>query len=550
MTLAVAAAVTDDDLGLIPRPLSVTRTDEPFTLDAATVLDADSDCVAAASWLRAELGRATGLPLRDGRGPANVITVRLRPGDVDGGESGESGESGPEGYRLSVSADSVLIEASDAAGAFYGVQTLRSLLPAAVYRKARIGAETWQIPGVVIADRPRFGWRGVLLDVARHFLPKQDLLRFIDLIALHKLNILHLHLTDDQGWRIEILRYPKLTEVGGWRRESPLGDRRWGRTDGRPHGGYYTQDDLREIVAYAADRFVTVVPEIDVPGHMGAAIAAYPELGNTDVPGRAGPGQVPTTWGILDDVLNAEQTTLDFLFDVFDQVVGLFPSRHIGVGGDECPTTQWSASPRANARIAELGLDGPDGIRAWYTERLGEHLAARGRILYGWDEICDGPLPPGAVVASWRGTEGAVVAARAGHEVVLCPNQQVYLDYRQSDRPDEPIPVGTVSDLAHVYAFEPIPAELSEAEAARVLGAQCCIWTEHMDSARAVDYLAFPRLCAFAETVWSDRTRDHAAFLARLRVHERRLDALGVEYRRASGPRPWQSRPDAPGHPR
>jgi hexosaminidase len=450
-----------------------------------------------------------------------------------------------------VRADRVLIEAADAAGAFYAAQTLRSLLPVDTYRRAQIFDGPWRIPGVEIADRPRFRWRGAMLDVARHFLPKQDVLRFVDLVALHKLNTLHLHLTDDQGWRVEIRRYPRLTEVGGWRRESPVGDRRHGRSDGRPHGGYYTRDDLREIVAYAADRFVTVVPEIDVPGHTGAAIAAYPELGNTDVPGRPREPQVPTRWGILDDVLNAEQATLDFVLEVFDELLEMFPSRYIGVGGDECRTAQWEASPRATARIAELGLDGPDGIRAWYAARLAVHLAARGRVLYGWDELCDaGPLPPGAVIASWRGTAGAVTAARAGHDVVLCPEDQVYLDYRQSEHPGEPVPVGTVSDLARVYAFDPIPPELSGPEAAHVLGAQCNIWTEHIDGARSVDYMTFPRLCAFAETVWSEQPRDHGGFRARLSVHERRLDALGVEYRRASGPLPWQTRPDAPGHPR
>jgi hexosaminidase len=526
------------ELGLIPRPVEAVRTGGSFALGPDTVLDADPGCRGAADWLRARLGASTGLPLRDGSGPHDAVTLRIRAGLA------------PQEYRLDVHADGVSIEAGDGAGAFYAAQTLRALLPAATYRRARIGGGPWTLPGVAIADRPRFGWRGAMLDVARHFLPTHDVLRFIDLIALHKINVLHLHLTDDQGWRVQIPGFPRLTTVGAWRRESPIGDRRQGRGDGRPHGGYYTGDDLREIVAYAADRFVSVVPEIDVPGHMGAAIAAYPHLGNTDVPGRGPTGQVPTGWGIIEDVLNAEQATLDFLIEVFDVVMDLFPGRYIGVGGDECPAVQWAASPRAQARIAQLGLDGPEAIRSWYTARLGEHLAAHGRILFGWDEICDGPLPPDAVVASWRGAAGARIAARAGHDVVYCPAGWVYLDYRQSDEPGEPIPVGTVTDLARVYAFDPIPPGLTDAESAHVLGAQCTVWTEHMDSARAVDYMAFPRLCAFAETVWSPAPRDYPDFQARLRVHEARLDALGVEYRRESGPLPWQTRPDAAGFPR
>ena len=534
------------DLGLIPEPVDVdVALRLRFTLTEDTVLDADKRGVDVASWLRLTLGPATGLPLPDGRGPDNAITLRLADAAAD------AADLGSEGYRLTVTATGVRLEAVTSAGLFYAAQTLRTLFPPAAFRRAPISSGPWRIPAVTIVDRPRFRWRGALLDVARHFLPKQDVLRFIDLIALHKLNVLHLHLTDDQGWRIEIRRYPRLTEVGSWRRQSPLGDRRHNRFDGRPHGGFYTQDDIREIVAYAAARHITVVPEIDVPGHAGAAIAAYPHLGNVDSPSHPDSPEVATQWGILDNVLNAEESTLQFLRDVFDEVVELFPARHIGVGGDECPTGPWETSPRAKERIEELGLPEAEALRFWYVARLAEHLAAHGRVLYGWDEICDGELPPDAVVASWRGTAGAVTAAKRGHDVVLCPEDQVYLDWRQSDDPGEPTPIGKISSLAHVYAFEPVPSGLSENESEHVLGAQCNLWTEHPDSARAIDYLAFPRLAAFAETVWSSEDdRDFADFQRRLTVHEARLDALGVEYRRASGPLPWQSRPDAPGWPR
>jgi hexosaminidase len=383
-------------------------------------------------------------------------------------------------------------------------------------------------------------WRGCLLDVARHFLPKADVLRLVDLLAVHKMNVLHLHLTDDQGWRLEVRRYPELTRVGAWRRESMVGP--GGPFDGRPHGGFYPQDDIREIVAYAAERFVTVVPEVDVPGHSQAAIAAYPFLGN-----GSGPVDVCTEWGVSSRVLNVSDETLDFYRGVLDEVLELFPSPYVCLGGDECPKDEWQASPHAQARMRELGLADEDELQSWFLTQLSSYLIERGRRPYGWDEILDGGLPPGAVVASWRGTAGAVAAARAGHDVVLCPTASAYLDYRQSDRPDEPVPVGTLLRLEDVYAFDPVPPEVAAVGAERVLGAQCNVWTEHLPSVRAVDYAAFPRLCAFAETVWSPAGRDLGDFRTRLAAHQPRLDALGVEYRHDDGPLPWQTRPDVPG---
>jgi hexosaminidase len=401
----------------------------------------------------------------------------------------------------------------------------------------------------------------------------REVLRWIDLLALHRLNVLHLHLSDDQGWRVEVRGRPELTAVGGWRRSSPVGHHALGRADGRPHGGFYSQDDLREIVAHAAARHVTVVPEIDVPGHVGAALAAYPELGNTDLPDRTAEGsasrEVACSWGVFEDVLNVEESTRAFFCDVLDQLMDVFPGPWFGIGGDECPTVQWERSPGARARMAELGITDPAGVRAWYAAGLAERLAARGRRALVWDELCDAGLPPGAVVASWRGRDGARTALRRGHDAVLCPEGEVYLDYRQSGHPAEPTPVGTLTSLARVHAFRArlAPEDPEDPETptgptgpgdppaglpgpGRVLGAQCALWTEYADSPRALDYLAFPRLCAFAEAVWGTAGGGHAGFLARLAVHERRLAALGVEYRPAAGPHPWQTRPDAPGHPR
>ncbi|GAA5768132.1 beta-hexosaminidase [Streptosporangium roseum] len=519
---------------LLPRPVHLTRDGtEPFTLTTDTVIAAPPELARVEGWLRGVLFPVTGLPLPPGEARPGAIEFTLAAG------------LGHEAYRLIVRPGGVRVEAGDAAGAFYGAQTLRQLLPPAAFRSGAVGERDWLVAPVTVEDRPRFRWRGCLIDVARHFLPKPDLLRYIDLLAAHKLNVLHLHLTDDQGWRFEVKGYPKLTEVGAWRRESPLGSRRHGLFDGRPHGGFYTQDDLREIVSYAADRFVTVVPEIELPGHSQAAIAAYPELGNLD-----DPLEVATHWGVSPNVLNVEDATLAFYRDVLDQVMEIFPGEYVCVGGDECPKTQWRESPSARRRIRELGLRDEDELQSWFIRQFSDHLTARGRRLLGWDEIIEGGLPSGATVASWRGTYGAVVAARAGHDVITCPFTQLYLDFRQSDRPDEPVPIGSVISLRDVHAFEPVPPELTEAEAVRVLGAQANLWTEHIDSPRALDYMAFPRLSAFAEVVWSPAGGDFDDFRARLHDHERRLAALGVEYRKETGPEPWQTRPDVKGWPR
>ncbi|MFD1543342.1 beta-N-acetylhexosaminidase [Nonomuraea guangzhouensis] len=514
---------------IVPKPVRYEVRQGRFVLDRDTALTAESALAGVASWLRGELSPVTGGELLPGPG-SGTITLRLRD------------DLPPEAYRLSVADDGVVIEGGGPAGAFYGAQTLRQLLPAAAFRKAAAG-EPLLLPAALIEDEPRFGWRGCILDVARHFMTKHDLLRFIDLMALHKLNVLHLHLTDDQGWRVEIKRYPRLTEVGAWRKESQTG---WnGAMDGRPHGGYYTQDDLREIVAYAARRHVTVVPEIDLPGHTQAAIAAYPELGNLDTP-----LEVRTTWGVGVNVLNVEDSTVTFFQNVFDEVLELFPSPYVCVGGDECRKDQWRDSPAAQRRIGELGLRDEDELQSWFIHRFDEYLAARGRRLVGWDEILEGGLAPGAVVASWRGDLGAVSAARSGHDVITCPNTSVYFDYRQGPGEDEPVPFGTVLTLEDVYAFDPVPKELRDDPAgARVLGSQCGLWTELIDSGRRLDYMAFPRVAAFAETVWSPAARDLADFRLRLAAHLPRLAAIGVEYRQEPGPLPWQTRPGVPGRP-
>ncbi|MEU0739964.1 beta-N-acetylhexosaminidase [Streptomyces sp. NPDC006134] len=543
---------------LVPAPRAVEKRpgEQGFLLTEDTTVCAAPGTGTTERWLRAVLGPALGLPLRpgpydardshDGRNGACDAhgTLRLR---LDAALA-------PEEYRLTVGAGSgVDIAGGGAAGVFWGAQTLRQLLGPDAFRKAplRPGAR-YAIEPQVVEDRPRFRWRGLMLDVARHFLPKDGVLRCLDLMAAHKLNVFHFHLTDDQGWRIEIERYPKLTEIGSWRARTKFGHRASPLWEEKPHGGYYTQDDIREIVAYAAERHITVVPEIDVPGHSQAAIAAYPELGNTDVVDTTAL-TVWDTWGVCPNVLAPTDHTLRFYEGVFEEVLDLFPSEFIHVGGDECPKDQWRRSPAAQARIKELGLADEDGLQAWFIGHFDAWLAARGRRLIGWDEILEGGLAPGAAVSSWRGYGGGIAAARAGHDVVMCPEQHVYLDHRQDAGPDEPVPIGYVRTLEDVYRFEPVPPQLTQDEARHVLGTQANVWTEVMEDQRRVDYQMFPRLAAFAEVAWSDlpapRQRDFTGFERRMAAHYRRLDALGVAYRPPTGPRPWQRRPGVPGRP-
>jgi hexosaminidase len=437
---------------------------------------------------------------------------------------------GDEGYLLDVSPESIAISAARPAGLFYGTQTLRQLLPPAIFRKAAVSGVNWSVPCVSIEDRPRFGWRGLLLDPARHFIPKSAVLDMIEAMALHKLNSLQLHLTDDQGWRIEIKKYPRLTEVGAWRKETLVGHRRDDpqQFDGRPHGGYYTQDDIREIVGYAADRYINVLPEIEMPGHARAAISAYPELG-------CSPDQQlePLTyWGVCRDIFIPTEHTIAFLQDVLTEVLELFPSRFVHIGGDEAVKHQWKASQTVQARIKELGLKDENEMQSWFIRQMDTFLAERGRRLVGWDEILDGGLAPGATVMSWRGEAGGIAAAQAGHDVVMAPNSHTYLDYYQGLPENEPLAIGGLLLLKTVYAWEPIPAELTAEQGKRVLGGQGQLWSEYLSNPRHVQYMAFPRAAALAEVLWSPQEqRDYSNFLARLRKHLHRLDVMDVNYR-------------------
>ncbi|MFK8907597.1 beta-N-acetylhexosaminidase [Streptomyces sp. YS-3] len=528
-----------DLVDLVPAPVSVEHGEGAFVLREATALAAGPGTEGVAHWLRSALGAALARPLPPGQpGAPDTVTLRL------------DAALAPEAYRLTVGTAAVELVGGGPAGVFWGAQTFRQLLGPDAYRRACAdpGAER-AVARQVVEDAPRFAWRGLMLDVSRHFMPKDGVLRYLDLLAAHKLNVFHFHLTDDQGWRVEIKRFPRLTEVGAWRSRTKYGHRASPLWTEEPHGGFYTQDDIREIVAYAAERHISVVPEIDIPGHSQAAIAAYPELGNTDVIDTTRLS-VWDTWGVNPNVLAPTDNTLRFYEGVLEEILRLFPaatSPFVHIGGDECPKDQWKASATARARIEELGLAGEDELQSWFIRHFDRWLTERGRRLIGWDEILEGGLAPGAAVSSWRGYAGGIEAARAGHDVVMCPEQQVYLDHRQADGPDEPMPIGYVRTLEDVYRFEPVPSELTEAEARHVLGTQANVWTEVMRDQGRVDYQVFPRLAAFAEVAWSalpaPAARDFAGFERRMRAHYARLDALGVGYRPPGGPLPWQKRP-------
>src|SRR5438067_3303539 len=524
---ALAIVLASDSIpAIVPRPAHVAVKPGAFALTAGTVIVTDRALRGLGELLGDYLFPATSLRLAvRSAAPAGTSVISLH---LDSSLA----RLGDEGYRLDASPSHVAIRAYRAPGAFYGLQTLRQLFPPAIFRQAQTAGVIWSIPAIAIEDSPRFAWRGVHLDVARHFMPKEFVKKYIDLAALHKLNRFHWHLTDDQGWRLEIKQYPRLTQVGAWRRETLIGrkvqDSTTWRFDGQPHGGFYTQDDVREIVAYAAARFVTIVPEIEMPGHSQAAIAAYPELGNK-------PDTLPvwTAWGVDENIVNPGDATIRFEQNVLTEVMALFPGRWIHVGGDEAPKTQWIASPLAQARIRELGLKNEDELQSWFTHRMDEFLTAHGRRLVGWDEILEGGLAPNAVVMSWRGVDGGIAAAQAGHDVVMTPTSNTYFDYYQSaDTLTEPLAIGGFLPLDSVYAYEPIPPALDSAQAKHVLGTQGQIWTEYDATPKDVEYQLFPRLVALAEVAWTPRELKNVGdFHARLERQLERLAVLDVNYR-------------------
>ncbi len=531
---------------IIPRPVQLEAHPDGgrFTITRRTLILVSAETDSLGRFMARLLAPALGYSLRVLRDtmPANVRPIVLSIDD-------ELRQLlGAEGYELEATPRSIEIRAAARAGIFYGMQTLRQLLPPQAFSRTRVTGVTWSIPAVEIVDYPRFSWRGTHLDVGRHFMSVTFVKKFIDLLAAHKLNRFHWHLTEDQGWRLEIKRYPRLTSVGAWRKQTiigyPRGDSTRWRYDRKRHGGFYTQQQVRDVVAYAAERFVTVVPEIEMPGHAQAAIAAYPELGVT---GDTMP--VWTRWGVSKIILNAEDSTVQFMQHVLDEVLELFPSEFIHIGGDEADKALWATSPRIQARIRELGLFGEAQLQSWFIREMDAFLTSRGRRLIGWDEILEGGLAPGAAVMSWRGYRGGIAAAKEGHDVVMAPTRYTYFDFYQTrDTRREPIAIGNFLPIDSVYVFEPIPPELSPEEARHVLGAQAQHWTEYMPTSRQVEYMAFPRLGALSEVVWTPPERkDLSDFKARLPSYLSRLKSYGVNYR---VPRPGDASGIVPRRPR
>jgi len=491
------------ELTVIPKPTNMKRSAGDFILRAETrilVEKGSPEVFDVGRYLSDCLGPATGLSLvvqetSKEKPPAGSILLTTRNAEQELGE---------EGYELTVTKDYVLLRAPEPAWVFRGVQTIRQLLPPQIESRVKIPGMIWAIPCVEIVDKPRFRWRGSLLDGCRHFLTKDFVKRYIDLLAYHKMNRLHWHLCEDQGWCIEIKKYPRLTEVGAWRGEGK-----------NRYGGFYTQEDVKEIVEYAKSRYIMVVPEIEMPGHCTAALASYPELSCT-----GGPFEVSTKRGIHTEVYCAgNDKVFEFLEDVLSEVIELFPAPYIHIGGDECPKDRWKKCPKCQARIKAEGLKDEDELQSYFIKRIEKFLLTKNRRLIGWDEILEGGLAPGATVQSWRGMEGAIAAARAGHDVIVSPTSHCYLDYTHS-----------VTSLEKIYSFEPIPEKLTARQAKHILGGEGNMWTDRTGQ-ELVDSWVFPRLTALAEVLWSQKNlRDWKDFSSRMQKHYERLDVMGVNF--------------------
>ena len=526
---AAAFAGESDRLSVIPLPQKIAPRDGVFMLTPDTRIFADPASRGTARILADRLRPATGYPLPTSTKHFSDSAI---PGGIFLTTRNADAKLGPEGYELDVVPDSVVIRAPAQAGLFYGVQTLLQLLPPEIFATNPAPNVAWRIPCVQIEDWPRFQWRGYMLDVSRHFFSKPEVETLLDAMALHKLNVFHWHLTDDHGWRIEIKKYPKLTQVGAWRAEGGFGfDPKLATAygpDGR-YGGFYTQDDIREVVKYAAARHITIVPEIEMPGHSTAALAAYPQYSCT-----GGPFEPSMTAGIFDGIYDpAKEETFQILSNVLTEVVALFPGQYIHIGGDEVPKKTWKNSADCQALMKREGLKSEEELQSWFIRRIEKIVNADGRSMIGWSEILQGGLAKNAAVMDWIG--GAKEAASAGHNVVMTPTAYCYLDFYQStNQAEEPKAAawGGPLTLSQMYAFEPMPTNVPPELQAHILGAQGNLWTEQIPNLKQAEYMTFPRACALAEVTWSAKdAHDWDDFLRRLRVHVRRLEAMRINYR-------------------
>lgn len=504
---------------LIPQPSTITIGDGAFVLTSETgfVFDtSDAELMNIVAHFNNHLQKYYGFQIQVNSKSKEVVSIKLI----------KSLPLGEEGYMLKVDKKGVIITASAPAGVFYGVQTLKQLIPVANENNSSLSINYCDIK-----DQPRFKWRGLHLDVGRHYFPVSFIKKYIDYMAMYKLNTFHWHLTEDQGWRLEIDKYPALTEISHWRDETVVGHARNSKVyDGMGYGGFYTKKQVAEIVKYAEDRYITVVPEIEMPGHSSAVLAAYPQLGCT-----GGPYKVQETWGIFNDVFCAgKEEPFDFLENVLDEVCELFPSKFIHIGGDECPKTEWKACADCQKRIKDLGLKDEHELQSYFIQRIEKYLNSKGKQIIGWDEILEGGLAPGASVMSWRGIKGGIEAANQKHNVVMSPGSHLYFDHYQSeDTEREPLAIGGFLPLEKVYSYEPVPEELSAENAKYVMGAQANVWTEYIPSTMQTEYMLFPRVCALAEVVWSPKDKkDFADFEKRMDTEYKRLDTYKVNYRK------------------
>ncbi|MBA7650130.1 Beta-hexosaminidase [subsurface metagenome] len=524
-TMSLAGASEAGKVGVIPRPVSVEYSEGFFTITPATRVIAEDKAATEALKLIDKLAPAMGFRLE--------LATRSQPQDrvIKFELNNKLSKIGGEDYTLNVSTKSILIRAAQPAGLFYAIQTLRQLLPVAAFSKAKAKGVTWKVPCVNIADYPRFKWRGLLVDPARHFIPKPALLRFIDAMALHKLNSLQIHLTDDQGWRIEISKYPQLTKIGALMDFTTMrsGGTREGASDQHP-GGFYTQDDIRQLVRYSAERYITIVPEIEMPAHTGAAIVSYPNVGL--YPNKLNNIPPDKRWTANERILAPRPKTVAFMQDVLTEVMGLFPGRYIHIGGDEANKDHWKRSDEMQALILRFGLKDEAELQSWFIKQMDTFLTKHGRRLVGWDDILQGGLAPGAVVMSWRGEAGGIASANAGHDVVMAPTSHTYFDYYQGPADKEPLAIGGYVPLEKVYQYEPIPKAIDTDKVSHVLGLQGQLWSEYIPNPQHLEYMAYPRAAALAEVGWSLKaSKDYDDFLIRLRHHLGRLKLMQIRYR-------------------
>lgn len=500
---------------IIPAPSFQQINDGVFEMSNSTGIFSEEEFKQVADFLKSYIEYGSPLQLKS-EDYKNVISFKK-----------DETITNPEGYQLKITSNEIEISASSAKGAFYAVQTLRQLLPAS-FENSTYKETLVPIQNIEITDAPQFKYRGMHLDVGRHFFPVDFIKKYIDLMSMLKMNTFHWHLTEDQGWRIEIKKYPKLQEVAAYRNETLIGhySDQPHQFDGKKYGGFYTQEQIKDIVKYASERQVIIIPEIEMPGHAQAAISAYPELGCT---GKQ--IDVATKWGVFEDIYCPKEETFKFLEDVIDEVIALFPGKYIHIGGDEAPKTRWKNCKHCQDLIKKKGLKDEHGLQSYFITRMEKYINSKGKKIIGWDEILEGGLAPNATVMSWRGTEGAVTAAKQHHDVILTPGTHCYFDHYQSTKEDEPLAIGGFLPLEKVYSFNPIPKELTKEEAKYVLGAQGNVWTEYMNNSKQVEYMAFPRMIALSEVVWSDpKNKKFENFKNRLEFYQQRLDARDVNY--------------------